>query len=117
MKRYFDHLKKDRLILRLYIATFVLILVTAIYILVNYSKLPPLIPIYNQLPWGVERLSSTLGIFIPSVLTVFMLILNTVLSAISYSTSPLISRLIAITTFLTTLLTFLFIIRTIQLII
>lgn len=117
MKKYFNTLKKDRLIFRLYISVFILIVLTITYILFNLSKLPPLIPVFNQMPWGEERLSSTFGIFIPSIITSVAFFVNIILSGISYSTSPLISRLIAITSFLTALLTFLFIIRTIQLII
>ena len=117
MKKYFNYLKKDRLILKLYIASLILVLITALYIVINHSKLPPLIPVFNQLPWGAERLSSTPGIFIPSVITSAMFLINIILSVITYSLSPLIARLIAITSFLTTLLTFLFIVRTIQLII
>ncbi len=117
MKKYFNSLKKDRLIFRLYIATFIIISITASYILFNLSKLPPLIPVFNQMPWGEERLSSTFGIFIPSIITSLIFFVNIILSAVSYTTSPLISRLIAITSFLTALLTFLFIVRTISLII
>ena len=115
MKKYFNSLKKDRLIFRLYITTSILIAITASYSLFNLSKLPPLIPVFNQMPWGEERLSSTFGIFIPSIITSTIFFINIILSAVSYSTSPLISRLIAITSFLTALLTFLFIVRTIQL--
>ncbi len=117
MKKHFSSLKRDRLIFRLYIATFILIVVTYGYILININKLPPLIPVFNQMPWGEDRLSSTFGIFIPSVITSLIFFVNIILSAISSTTSPLISRLIAITSFLTALLTFLFIIRTIHLII
>ncbi len=117
MRKYFNSLKKDRLIFKLYIATFVLIAATVVYILINLGKLPPLIPVFNQMPWGEERLSSTFGIFIPSLITSVIFFVNIILSAVSYNTSPLISRLIAITSFLTALLTFLFIVRTTQLII
>lgn len=117
MRRYFKYLKEDRLILRLYILAFVLIVATVAYIFINYNKLPPLLPIFNQLPWGERRLSVTPGIFIPSIIVSVIFVFNTFISAIIYSNSPLISRMLAITSFLTALLTFLFIVRTIQLII
>lgn len=117
MKKYINYLKKDRLVLRLYVASLVLILITVIYIAITFNRLPPLIPVFNQLPWGEERLSSAPGIFIPSLIASIMFFINMFLSIVSYSTSPLISRFIAITSFLTALLTFLFIVRTIQLII
>lgn len=116
MKKYFKYLKEDKLILRVFVITFIIIVVTLIYIILNYTKLPPLLPVFNQLPWGEERLSATPGIFIPLVIVVVVFIMNILASAIIYLSSPLISRMLAITSFLTALLAFLFIVRTIQLI-
>lgn len=117
MRKFFKYLKEDRLLLRLFVVTVILIIVAVIYILINYSKLPPLLPIFNQLPWGEKRLSQTLGIFIPSVVVILILVFNIIVSALSYPRSPLISRMLAVTGFLTALLMLLFVIRTIQLII
>lgn len=116
MKKYFNNLKQDRLIKWLFIVSFVLLVITLIIILISYSKLPPLIPLYNQLPWGESRLSSTIGIFIPLIFSLVIFVVNFLLSAASYSISPLISRIFSITTFLISLITFLFTIRTIFLI-
>lgn len=117
MKKYFKYLREDKLLQRLFILSFVLIALTVIFILINYSKLPPLLPVFNQLPWGEERLGSTIGIFIPSVAVFLILIINIFLSVFSYSRFPLIARMLAITSFLSSILTLLFVIRTIQLII
>lgn len=117
MKKYFNYLIEDKLLQRLFIISFVLLILTIIYVIVNYSKLPPLLPVFNQLPWGEERLSATPGIFIPGVITFVIFIFNLAASILLYSKFPLLSRLLAITCFITTLLTFLFVLRTIQLII
>lgn len=117
MKRYFNYLSQDHLILRLYIITSILIVTTTLYILINYNKLPPLLPVFNQLPWGERRLSGASGIFIPQAIVSLIFITNIFFSAISYPRSPLISRMLAITSFLTGLLSSLFILRTITLII
>lgn len=117
MKKYFKYIKQDRLILRLFILSFILVALAFIYALINYTKLPPLLPIFNQFPWGEKRLSITPGIFIPPFVALGILILNVFLSAYSYEKSPLIARLFAVTTCLTGLLTLLFIIRTITLVI
>ena len=116
MKKYFKKLTQDRLVLRLYIITFLLIGLTLVIILINYTKLPPLLPIFNQFPWGKERLSGTPGIFIPLIIVVFYFLLNLILSAISYEKYPIIARVFAVTTTLISLLTLLFVIRTISLI-
>lgn len=117
MRKFFKYLKEDRLLLRLFILTVILIIVAIIYILINYSKLPPLLPVFNQLPWGEKRLSQTLGIFIPALVVFLILIFNVIASSVAYPRSPLISRMLAVTSFLTALLMLLFVIRTIQLII
>lgn len=117
MRKFFKYLKEDRLLLRLFIVTVILIIVAIIYILINYSKLPPLLPVFNQLPWGEKRLSQTPGIFIPSVVVILILVFNIIASSLAYPRSPLISRMLAVTSFLTALLMLLFVIRTIQLII
>jgi hypothetical protein len=116
MKRYFDYIKKDRLIFRLFISAFFFLGLTLVFTLLNYSKLPPLLPVFNQLPWGADRLSSTLGIFIPSILVLMISFINLLLCGYIYSNSPLLSRIFAFTTFLISLLNFLFIIRTVLLI-
>lgn len=117
MKKYFKYLREDKLLSRLFVIAFILIAITVVYILINYSKLPPLLPVFNQLPWGEKRLSQTIGIFIPSGVVFAILIFNIIASSLSYPKSPLISRMLAVTSFLTSLLTLLFVIRTIQLII
>lgn len=117
MKKYFKYLREDKLLLRLFVIAFILIAITVVYILISYSKLPPLLPVFNQLPWGEKRLSQTIGIFIPSGVVFAILIFNIIASSLSYPKSPLISRMLAVTSFLTSLLTLLFVIRTIQLII
>jgi hypothetical protein len=117
MKNPFRNIRQDRLVSRLFIMSLILIVLTVIFILLNYTKLPPLLPIFNQLPWGERRLSETPGIFIPSLVAVFILIMNVIASSFIYPSSPLIARILAVTSFLTSLLTLLFVFRTILLII
>ena len=117
MKEYFKNLKDDRLLLRLFMASIILIITAFSYILFNYSKLPPLLPIFNQLPWGEKRLEETWGIFIPPLLVLLILFANIFISNFSYKKSPLISRMFAVTSFITSLLVLLFVVRTITLII
>ena len=76
MKEYFKRLKKDRLVLRLFILSFLIIIINFIVIALAYTKLPPLLPIFNQLPWGEQRLASTPGILIPPFIASFYFVLN-----------------------------------------
>lgn len=117
MKKHFKNLKRDKLVLRLFILSFILLVLTFIYVAISYTKLPPLLPVFNQLPWGQARLSVTPGIFIPPLIALSIYIVNIFLAAFSYEKSPLLARLFAVTTCLTGLLTLLFVVRTITLII
>lgn len=117
MKKYFKYLRQDKLVLRLFILSFILLVLIFVYIIYSYSKLPPLLPIFNQFPWGEKRLSDTWGIFIPPLIALGIFVINIVLAGVSYEKSPLLARLFAVTTTLTGLLTLLFVISTITLII
>ncbi len=117
MKKYFKHLRKDKLVLRLFIFSFIMLMLTFLACALGYTKLPPLLPIFNQLPWGMQRLSPTPGIFIPPTIALSIFIINLFLAAFGYDKSPLLARLFAVTAMLTSLLTLLFVIRTITLII
>ena len=116
MKKFIKQLRDDKILLRSFGATFILILATIVFTLIFYVNLPPLIPLFNQLPWGVDRLGAKFTIFLPIIVTFVILIINLILSFLAYATMPLVSRMIAITSFIVSLLTFIFIIRTIQLI-
>jgi len=114
MKDFIKNITSDKLALRGFFISFLLMLFTVIYILINYSNLPPFIPVFNQLPWGNERLTSTLGIFIPSIIFGFVFIFNIIFTSIVYNKSPLIARMVAAVTLILAFMNFLFIIRTIM---
>ena len=81
-----------------------------------YLKLPPLVPLFNQLPWGEDRLGAKFEFFIPIVITAFFFIFNYTLLRKLYITMPLVSRILGITTLLASLLLFIFVVRTLQII-
>lgn len=95
----------------------IILLIEVIYIGIFYFSLPPLLPIYNQLPWGEERLGSRIEIFLPFLLSLIYFITNFFLLSRLYEKLPLLSRMLSITTFLIAILSLFFIIRTLQLII
>lgn len=116
MKELINEIKKDRIILYTFAASFVVFIITLVLILLDYNRLPPFIPIFNQLPWGDQRLTQTLGIFIP-VLTYFVIfIFNVFFSGFLYKkNNPLLSRIIASITLMLSIINFLFILKTILL--
>lgn len=94
-----------------------ILLLEIIYIGIVYFSLPPLVPIFNQLPWGEDRLGTRIEIFLPFSVSLFYFILNFYFIARIHQRLPLLSRMLSITTFLIAILSFFFIVRTLQLII
>ncbi len=113
MKEFFKDVIEDKTTNWGFLMSLVVIIIAFIFTAFFYNHLPPFIPIFNQLPWGEERLGITLTIFIPIFISVLFFVINLITSSLIYKSIPLVSRLLAGTTLLISLLTFLFIIRTI----
>jgi hypothetical protein len=88
----------------------------AVVLAISYFKLPPVVPLFNQLPWGQERLGTKYEIFLPLAMTAVFFLFNYLLLVKLYSNMPLVSRILGITTLLASLLSFILIVRTLQLI-
>ncbi|MEX2012865.1 MAG: hypothetical protein WD967_00505 [Candidatus Levyibacteriota bacterium] len=108
MKEFFKPVRTDRIIYRSTVISVFLISLTLIYALVRFLSLPPFIPIFNQLPWGNERIGPRFTIFIPILATVLIFMINLALSSFVYEKTPLMSRIFSITTLLTILLILIF---------
>jgi hypothetical protein len=117
MKKLIENIKSDKITYRGFILSIVLSITTIIYIIFNYKSLPPFIPIFNQLPWGEQRFTETQGIFITVIIFAVIFLINFIFSAFVYTKNPLIARMLAATTLLIAMLNFIFIARTILVII
>lgn len=117
MKEFFKDIKGDKTIAYAFTINIFFIIAAIIYIAFSYGKLPPFIPIFNQLPWGEKRLGNTIMIFIPILIALLILAINIFISTAIYKKIPLISRMLAAISLLTGMLTFLFIVKTITLVI
>lgn len=116
MKEFFKDVRTDKTItLAFFLSTF-LIVVAIIYILFSYGQLPPFIPIFNQLPWGEQRLGATFTIFIPALVALLILVINIFTAAFMYKKVPLVSRMLAAISLLCGTLMLLFIVKTVTLI-
>ena len=93
-----------------------LLVLQAILLGIFFLQLPPLVPMFNQLPWGDERLGANYEMFLPLVITLVFFLFNYFLLRKLYVTMPLVSRIMSITTLLAALLSLIFIVRTLQLI-
>lgn len=117
MKGLIKRVKADRIIkLSIYFSLGFLLL-QLIYASFFYNFLPPILPLFNQMPWGEEQIGVKIEIFLPFLITLSFFSLNFFLSLWFYEKMPLLSRILSFTSLLACILSFIFIVRTIQLII
>lgn len=116
MKEFFKDAIQDKAITLAFLANFLLIIATVVYILFSYGNLPPFIPVFNQLPWGEQRLGNTITIFFPILTALLIFVINILISTSIYKKIPIISRMLAAISLLTGILTFLFVVKIIILI-
>lgn len=114
MNEFFKEINSDNLLKKGSILSIVIITISFIYILIYYNSLPPFIPLFNQMPWGEERITKTFLIFAMPVVALIIFILNLFYERYIYIKTPLIARFYAMTSFLVAVLIFIFIIRTIS---
>ena len=117
MKEFFKDIYQDKTITFAFFINTFFIAATAVFILVTYGRLPPFIPIFNQLPWGQERLGKTITVFVPVLVSLLILVINLFTASAIYKKIPLIARMLAAVSLLASILTFLFVVKTIILII
>jgi len=117
MKEFFKEIRNDKTITSAFFINIFFILITIICIVLFYGKLPPFIPAFNQLPWGEQRLGRTFTISIPVLVALLIFVINVFISASVYKKIPLISRMLAAVSLLTGILTFIFVLKTILLLI
>lgn len=108
----FKHLIQDRIVKKSYTASVFILFLTLIYAIFAYSKLPPFLPLFNQLTWGAQRLGDKYLFFVPLIVSSILIILNMFFSKIVYEKMPLVVRMIGITSFFISIITCIFVIRT-----
>lgn len=114
MSASIKQLREDKIIAYATLTGFVINLISIFYILLAYTYLPPLLPIYNHQPWGDKRLGQKPELFLPLGLSIFLFLCNIILAKTLYEKVPLISRMLTVTSFIIALITCIFIFRIIQ---
>ena len=100
MKGKFRLLIKDQFT-RLSLILSLLFLIPSIAIIFyTYGNLPPLLPFYNSMPWGEDRLLSSNLVLVFPLLLLLVFLINVIQSAFFYSKYVLIARIFMINTFL-----------------
>lgn len=113
MNALLSRFKIDKIVYYSSISSFLTLLVSFVLVSVFYRLIPPIIPLYNQMPWGQERLVAKSSLFILLALGFCMYIINIILLQYLYNSIPLLSRIISVTTVLGMLFVFFIVARTI----
>lgn len=104
MKRAILNLFNDKLVKICLVASFFIILLITIITIVSKPFLPPYVPLFNSLPWGVDRLARPDFIYlIPLSLGLFFF-LNTFICATFYGKNALMSRILSFNSLVLSLL-------------
>lgn len=111
----FSFIKHDRIIFYSFVGSFCLFFVGIIYSLLFLSKLPPVLPLFNQMPWGEGRLGTKLQLFFPLLIVFIVVCTNSFLESKFYSATPLLARMLSLASLLLAFLVLLFIVRTVGL--
>lgn len=117
MNEYSKQLLSDKIIAALLFGSLFFIVIHIIFLAFTFKNTPPFIPLFNQMPWGENRLGTKPQIFIPIGIVIFLGICNIVLSSAIHKTMPLISRFLIATIFVLSILALLIVIRTILIVI
>ena len=113
MKKLFKNITSDKMTFRGFLLSLFLLILSVIYLVFYYNNLPPYIPLFNQLPWGQQRIVPTIEIFLPIGIFFLIFVINFIFTSIVYNKNPLIGRIIAATTLLIAIMNLIFIIRTV----
>lgn len=116
MNAVYKNIITDKILLIGFALSFVFCLISITMLLFSYNHLPPLIPLFNQFPWGDARLGTPLQFFIPCILGFMIFIINFFLANFVYTKLPLLARILSLCTLLCTFFVFLFTFQTLQLI-
>lgn len=111
----FSKFFQDKIIFFGFSITAFFIFTAFIIFLVSLRILPPYLPIYNQMPWGEQRLGTRLEIVIPIILVLVLGLSNLFFSKSIYEKMPLVARILAITSLSISFLALFFAGRTILL--
>src|SRR6266481_5009299 len=99
MKNYIKFLRSDNIVYLGFLLSGGLLAITVIIVAVFFNILPPFLPIYNKLPWGYMRVGAKTELFIPIVITVIIVIANSILAKFMSTKIILLSRMLAATSF------------------
>lgn len=116
MKELTDKLFADKTILWGTVLSLIILFFSLVLVALFYRVLPPILPAFNQLPWGTDRLAGRPALLIPIGIAFTIVVGNSIVINIVYERMQVAARMLTLTTLLVSTLTLIFIFRIIQLV-
>lgn len=107
----------DKLVLFSFLCILAIFSLYGIFLLFTYQQTPSLVPLFNQIPWGIERLGAKIQLFLPLGIASLAIVINTFLLLFISQDMPLVTRLVSLTNVLIALFALLVVVRTVLIII
>lgn len=114
MNGFINIFRHDRIVSASGMLSILLIILSLVLIGFFYIALPPVLPLFNQLPWGEARLGAREQIWLVPGIAFIIFLFNMILSRILYGKVPHVARMTSITSALIAVLGFVFLVRTLQ---
>lgn len=97
MRGYFKSLLNDTITSWAFWLTIVFLVISIGIVAVVFTKLPPVLPIYNKMAWGYARLGATYEIFFPILLAFALFVGNIIFAKYISGKVPLLTRFLFLT--------------------
>lgn len=97
MKNFFKNIAQDSVLQWSFWITIFLIILMIGGIALSYTNIPPVVPLYNNMPWGYARLGKTYELFFLPLLTLIICVVNTSIGIRLRVKIPLLARFLFLT--------------------
>lgn len=98
MKEKFRYLFIDNFVKICFIASLLFLIPLVALVVFTIQNFPPMIPLFNSMPWGEERLAPSIALYAFPVVLVCIFIGNVVGAALLYKRYTLIARILLFNT-------------------
>ena len=111
MKEIIKNIYSDKIATLSVNGSVALLIITLITVAITYRLLPPFLPLYNKMAWGYTRIGNTYEIFIPILIAIIFLVINSYFGVAFQRKIPLLARFLFLTALGVTIFTAIFIFK------
>lgn len=116
MKEFINLITHDNAVKYSFISSVVFLMLLTALLIFQYNKFPPIVPLFNSLPWGKSRLVPTQMILIIPIFLTIITGTNVLLFSSLYKKYTILSRMLSVNILLSVVLTFIAFIQIILLV-